>query len=177
MTIARQKPPPGLALMSLGIFVVFGGFILLVLGGATLGLSASTVGRLKPGLALCVWVWLYLMTSSVARWKGRRGWPWFLAGIGSMWGTFAGVTLLGFAIYSPLLQQPERRHELVSGVATFLLAGFPSGFVATILLSWFLRRSAPLDGAPCLEEVAPAWLQSMKTAEDPRQGAAPPADR
>lgn len=144
-----MKKPYPLWLLSLGGLIwVMGGLGLLLLG-ATAGLSPKTLQPVKSLNALGVWVWIYLMTSPVARWKGRRGWPWFLLGIVTMWGGLIATVALGAVLGGTAGEPPK---AAVARIAAGMILGFPAGLACTVVVGALLRRSAPLPGAPCLAE-------------------------
>ncbi len=82
-----MKKPLPLAVMLLLAILWTGGFIGLVIASRAFPALADLVKSGKTLHALGIWVWVYIMTSSVAQLKGRRGWPWYLFGLLAMWGS------------------------------------------------------------------------------------------
>ncbi len=144
-----NKPQP-LWVLSLASVVWVVGCMSVLFLGALAGLSPKTLQPVKSLNALGLWVWIYLMTSPVARWKGRRGWPWFLLGTATMWGGLVATVALAAAC-GAALGGPK---AVAASVAAGLVLGFPVGIACTTVLGALLRRSAPLPGAPCLLESA-----------------------
>lgn len=157
-----MKKPYPLSLLSLAIVLWVMGCLSFLFLGAGAGLSPKTLQPVKSLNALGVWVWIYLMTSPVARWKGRRGWPWFLLGIVTMWGGLVATVAVG-GVLSAVLGEPPK--ALAARIAAGMVLGFPVGITCTSVVSALLWRSAPLPGAPCLAE----------STDDPIAGRAPPA--
>lgn len=144
-----MKKPYSLWLLSLGVVVWITGCVSVLFLGASFGLSPKTLQPAKSLNALGIWVWIYLMTSPVARWRGRRGWPWFLLGILTMWGGLVATVVTAGALSLSLAEPPK---ALASRLAAGIVIGFPVGIACTIVLGALLWRSAPLPGAPCLAE-------------------------